>query len=110
MAAGMILCPPWLQEAPQLQTIRYVDPKRCSPKEKAVTHLQCTRHSLRRPGSVGSTCHWPFHSTGHTTSSRRLSEQPARQDTLALLIFLFSSLWGEGAAAAAAVAATARED
>ena len=41
---------------------------------------------------MGSTCHCPFHSTGHTTSSRSDLEHPARQDRLALLIFRFSSL------------------
>jgi prepilin signal peptidase PulO-like enzyme (type II secretory pathway) len=45
---------------------------------------------------VGSTCHCPFHSTGHTHSLVSCSEQPARQDREAEEIFLLSSLQAVG--------------
>jgi hypothetical protein len=57
------------------------------------THMKPTCRCVR-PGSVGSTCHCPFHRTGHTHSLVSCSEQPARQDREADEIFLLSSLQG----------------
>mmetsp|Transcript_9050 Transcript_9050/g.22926 ORF Transcript_9050/g.22926 Transcript_9050/m.22926 type:complete len:323 (-) Transcript_9050:641-1609(-) len=64
----------------------------CSTSRRCPRSLQCTSTKRRRPGRIGSTCHCPFHSTGHTHSCVSCFEQPARHDSEALLIFLLSSL------------------